>query len=49
MLIKVIKAYNKAIFDIDRVEALKVIHNAVVEGVSPEDVTFKMQQMENVK
>jgi methanogenic corrinoid protein MtbC1 len=42
MLEKFIKAYNEAIFDTDREQALKVIHDAVAQGVSPEDVVFKI-------
>lgn len=42
MLEEIIKAYNEAIFDTDREQALKVIHDAVALGVSPEDVVFKI-------
>ena len=42
MLEQIIKAYNEAIFDTDREQALKVIHDAVRQGVSPEDVVFKI-------
>jgi methanogenic corrinoid protein MtbC1 len=38
----VVKAYNEAIFDTDRERALKVIHNAVDKGVSPEAIVFKV-------
>jgi hypothetical protein len=34
MLERVIKAYNEAIFDTDRDQALKVVHDAVAGGVS---------------
>ena len=42
MLDEIIKAYNEAIFDTDREQALKVIHDAVAQGISPEDVIFKI-------
>jgi methanogenic corrinoid protein MtbC1 len=42
MFTQVIKAYNEAIFDTDRERALKVIHNAVNKGVSPEAIVFKV-------
>jgi methanogenic corrinoid protein MtbC1 len=42
MLEQIIKAYNEAIFDTDRERALEVIHAAVRQGVSPEDVVFKI-------
>ncbi|MBI5141452.1 MAG: cobalamin B12-binding domain-containing protein [Nitrospirae bacterium] len=42
MLEDVITAYNEAVFDTDRERALKVIHDAVDRGVSPEDVVFKV-------
>jgi methanogenic corrinoid protein MtbC1 len=42
MLERIIKAYNEAIFDTDRERALEVIHAAVKQGVSPEDVVFKI-------
>jgi methanogenic corrinoid protein MtbC1 len=42
MLEQIIKAYNEAIFDTDRERALEVIHAAVKQGVSPEDVVFKI-------
>jgi len=37
-----IKLYNEAVFDSDRDRALKVVHDAVAQGVSPEDVVFEM-------
>lgn len=37
-----IKAYNEAIFDTDRERALKVVHDALDNGVSPEDVVFRL-------
>lgn len=42
MFAQVIKAYNEAIFDTDRERALKVIHDAVNKGVSPEAIVFKV-------
>ncbi len=42
MLERIIKAYNEAIFDIDREQALEVIHAAIMQGVSPEEVVFKI-------
>lgn len=42
MLERIIKAYNEAIFDIDREQALEVIHAAIAQGVSPEEVVFKI-------
>jgi methylmalonyl-CoA mutase cobalamin-binding domain/chain len=42
MLEHLITAYNEAVFDTDRERALKVIHDAVDRGVSPEDVVFKV-------
>jgi methanogenic corrinoid protein MtbC1 len=42
MLEKVIAAYNEAVFDTDRDEALAIIHTAVANGVSPEDIVFQV-------
>jgi methanogenic corrinoid protein MtbC1 len=42
MLEKIITAYNEAVFDTDRDRALKVIHDALDKGVSPEDIVFKV-------
>ena len=42
MLDKIIKEYNEAIYDTDRDKALSVVHQAVEQGVSPEDVVFKV-------
>jgi len=42
MLEQIIRAYNEAIFDTDREQALKVIHDAVAQGISPEDVIFRI-------
>jgi methanogenic corrinoid protein MtbC1 len=40
MLDQVIKAYNEAVYDTDREQALRVVHDAVAGGVSPEDIVF---------
>lgn len=40
MLEQVTKAYSQAVFDTDREQALKVVHDAVESGVSPEDIVF---------
>lgn len=37
-----IRDYNEAVFDTDRDRALEVINEAVDQGVSPEDVVFKV-------
>jgi len=42
MLKQYIKAYNEAVYDTDRELALEVIHDAVEQGVSPQDVIFKI-------
>ncbi len=42
MLTQIIAAYNEAVFDTDRDLALKIIHQAVANGMSPEDVVFKV-------
>ena len=42
MLKQVIAAYNEAVFDTDRARALEVIRGAVDEGISPEDIVFKV-------
>jgi methanogenic corrinoid protein MtbC1 len=34
--------YYEAIFDTDKVRALKVIHDALKNGISPEDIVFKV-------
>ncbi|MBA4374355.1 MAG: cobalamin-binding protein [Thermodesulfovibrio sp.] len=38
----IMKAYNEALFDTDRDGALKVVHEAVAAGVTPEDIVFKV-------
>jgi trimethylamine corrinoid protein len=42
MIDRVIKQYNEAVYDTDRDQALKVVHDAVSAGVSPEDIVFKV-------
>jgi methanogenic corrinoid protein MtbC1 len=42
MLENIITEYNEAVFDTDRDRALKVIHNALDKGVSPEDIVFRI-------
>lgn len=42
MLDKVKKEYNQAIFDTDKIAALKVIHEAFSAGLSPEDIVFNV-------
>ncbi|MFA6560712.1 MAG: cobalamin-dependent protein [Verrucomicrobiia bacterium] len=38
----IIKQYNEAIFDTNRDRALKVVRDAVEQGVTPEDAVFKI-------
>lgn len=42
MLQKAIKEFNEALFDTDREQALKVIADVIVSGVSAEDTVFKI-------
>jgi len=42
MFEEIVKAYNEAIYDTDRDEALKVVHEAVKQGISAEDIVFKV-------
>lgn len=42
MLTQIITAYNEAVFDTDRDLALEIIHQAVADGMSPEEVVFKV-------
>lgn len=42
MLRKVITEYSEAIFDADRDRALKVVHDAEMRGVSPEEIIFRV-------
>lgn len=43
MILKnVIAAYNEAVFDTDRDKAFEVIHEAMAQGLAPEDIVFKV-------
>ena len=42
MIEQIITEYNEAIYDTDRDLALKVIHDALENGVTPEEVVFKI-------
>lgn len=42
ILEKVIAAYSEAVFDTDRDKAFEVIHAAIAQGVTPEDIVFKV-------
>ncbi len=42
MLTEIITAYNEAVFDTDRDRALEIIHQAVENGISPEDIVFQV-------
>jgi methanogenic corrinoid protein MtbC1 len=42
MLEHVITAYNEAVFDTDRDRALEIIHEAVAQGISPENIVFQV-------
>jgi len=38
----VIKAYNETVLNTDRAAALQVVSDAIGQGISPEDVVFKI-------
>jgi len=42
MLDELIAKYNAAVLETDRVQALLVVENAIKQGVSPEDIVFKV-------
>lgn len=42
MLDRYIAAYNDAVFDTDRDEALRVVQRALDDGASPEDIVFRL-------
>lgn len=42
MIKDVVREYNAAIFDTDRDRALRVVHDALDAGMTPEDVVFKV-------
>lgn len=39
---EVITRYNEAVFDTDREQALKIIHQALADGLTPEDIVFRV-------
>lgn len=42
MLENIVAAYSEAVFDTDREKAFEVIHQAIAQGVTPEDIVFKV-------
>jgi methanogenic corrinoid protein MtbC1 len=40
MFDRIIGDYNEAVFDTDRDRALKVVHDAIAQGTTPEDIVF---------
>lgn len=42
MLDEVIKAYNEAVYDTDRTRAFEIVESALEQGVTPEDIVFKV-------
>lgn len=42
MLKEIVKTYNEAVFDTDRERALRVVHDALARGVTPEEIIFKV-------
>lgn len=42
MIDNVIKAYNEAVFETDKEAAFEVVNNALAQGLSAEDVVFKV-------
>jgi methanogenic corrinoid protein MtbC1 len=42
MINQVITAFNNAIFDTDKNAALKIVHDALQQGITPEDIVFKV-------
>ena len=42
MLDEIIKTYNEAVLDTDRGKALEIVQQAILTGVSPEDIVFKV-------
>jgi uroporphyrinogen decarboxylase len=42
MMDEIIKNYNAAVLDTDRVKALQIVADALVQNVSPEDIVFKV-------
>jgi len=42
MLERVLKAYNEAVFETDKEAAFEVVNAALAEGMTPEDIVFKV-------
>jgi methanogenic corrinoid protein MtbC1 len=42
MIQRIKKAYNQAIFDTDKIAALKVVQEALSAGIPPEDIVFQI-------
>lgn len=42
MLDRIVRAYNEAVFETDKEAAFAVVNAALAEGLSPEDVVFKV-------
>jgi methanogenic corrinoid protein MtbC1 len=42
MFDEIVNAYNEAIYDTDRDQALKVVDDAIKQGISAEDIVFKV-------
>jgi methylmalonyl-CoA mutase cobalamin-binding domain/chain len=42
MFDQIITAYNEAIFDTDKDRALEIVHKALQDGMSPEDIVFRL-------
>lgn len=42
MIERIIQQYNEAIYDTNRDQALKIIHDAVEAGITPEEIVFKV-------
>lgn len=42
MLDDIVRRYNEAVFDTDRLRAMRVIDDALAEGVTPEEVVFSI-------
>lgn len=42
MLEEIIKAYNEAVFETDKEAAFEVVHAALADGVTPEEIVFEV-------
>lgn len=42
MLDRIVKAYSEAVFETDKEAAFEVVHKALSDGVTPEDIVFKV-------